>query len=201
MPRPALTDEQRRKTRHTIRRAAAALYANNGLADITARKVADAAGVSVGTLYSYFENLTELMQSLWKAPVRALIQDFEREVAEHRDPLAQLRALLTLYAQFAQDNPAVYRGAFLFVRATAQPQPDRVTLRDDRLFAALRDCVMRAQANEQLRQGNPDALTQLLWSGLHGAIALPQNIDRLTLAPAEQITQAMIDTLLAGLAR
>ena len=39
MPRPALTEEQRRETRRKIRRAAAELYAENGLADISARAV------------------------------------------------------------------------------------------------------------------------------------------------------------------
>ena len=60
MPRPALTEEQRRETRRQIRQAASDMYAENGLSDISARAIAKRAGVSVGTIYSHFANLTDL---------------------------------------------------------------------------------------------------------------------------------------------
>ena len=75
MPRPALTEEQRRATRRRIRRAASELYAEAGLSRISARAVAERAGVSVGTLYTHFDNLTDLMRSLWRAPVARLYEE------------------------------------------------------------------------------------------------------------------------------
>ena len=74
MPRPALTEEQRRESRRRIREAASALYATSGLGDISARAIAKEAGVSVGTIYSHFGSLAELMQSLWRQPARKLVQ-------------------------------------------------------------------------------------------------------------------------------
>ena len=70
MARPTLTDEQRRATRQKIRKAASELHAELGIANISARGVAERAGVSVGTLYTHFGNLTTLMQSLWRQPAR-----------------------------------------------------------------------------------------------------------------------------------
>jgi AcrR family transcriptional regulator len=64
VPRPALTDKQRRETRLRNFTAAAELCAENGFRDISARTIADKAGVSVGTLYTNFDNLKDLMQSL-----------------------------------------------------------------------------------------------------------------------------------------
>lgn len=200
MARPALTDEQRRETRRKIRGAAAALYAESGLQDISARKIAQQAGVSVGTLYSYFDNLTELMQSLWKEPVRRLIRELESELAGIDDPLKRVRAFLSGYAQFALNEPATYRGSFLFVRPDNQPKPDQTALENDRFFRLLTDSVERAQATGQARSGDPQAIAQLLWSGLHGAIALPNNMDRLALAAPADSVAPMIDALMGWLA-
>ena len=199
MPRPALTEEQRRETRRRIQKAAAKLYAKNGFKDISARKVAEEAGVSVGSLYSYFDNLTELMQSLWKEPVRRLLKDLEASLPEITDPLTRLRTFLETYVAFANDQRSTYRGAFLFVRPETHDKPKPTALADDRLFSMLRDAVAAAQAKGQVRSGDPDLLAQLLWSGVHGAIALPQNIDRLALAKSEQVGPAMIDALLEWL--
>lgn len=199
MPRPALTEDQRRVTRRRIQKAAANLYAKNGFKDISARKVAEEAGVSVGSLYSYFENLTELMQSLWKEPLRRLLKELETSLPEIADPLVRLRALLEAYVAFANDQRSTYRGAFLFVRPDTHDKPEQAALTDDRLFSMLRDTIAAAQAEGLARDGDPDLLAQLIWSGIHGAIALPQNIDRLALAKPEQAAPPMIDALLEWL--
>ena len=115
MPRPLLTEAQRKETRKAIRAAAAKLYSENGLKDISARAVADAAGVSVGTIYSHFGSLAELMQSLWRQPVSRLISELIEKTAAITDPEERLRSLLTDYIGFSEDQNSVFRGAFLFV--------------------------------------------------------------------------------------
>ena len=64
MARPAASPEQRDRQRGRIRRAAAEVYAENGLLGVTARAVAQRAGVSTGTIYSYFDGLQGLMRSI-----------------------------------------------------------------------------------------------------------------------------------------
>ncbi len=196
MPRPALTDEQRSATRRKIRKVAAELYAQNGFADISARKIAEAAGVSVGTLYAYFDNLTQLMQSLWKEPAARMIEDLVAVQQRIDDPLDRLRALLETYAQFAVDQRPVYRGAFLFVRPASHDKPTQVSLDDDRIFRVFRDTIQAGQQQGLFRAGDLNQLTQALWAGLHGAIALPLNIDRLALDDREASVRQMIELLL-----
>ena len=199
MPRPALTDEQRQLTRRNIRSAAARLYAKSGLEKISARAVAEEAGVSVGTLYTHFDNLTALMQSLWKQPVKRLIEELETELRNAHEPLAKVRLVLETYAAFAHDNRAVYRGAFMYVRPQSHDKPKAVALKDDRFFSMLTSAIKAAQSSGVARDGKPDALAQTLWSGVHGAIALPLNVDRLALAPPEESTGPMIEALLEWL--
>ena len=196
MPRPALTTEQRREIRRKIRRAAAELYAEDGLKKMSVRAVAEGAGVSVGTIYSYFANLTELMQSLWKEPVFGLLADLERVAAETKDPRERLRALMDAYIAFSRQQSAVYRGAFLFVRPSSHEKPSPVSLQEDRLFGFFRQAVIDGQQAGVFRSGDPSTLTQALWSGVHGAIALPINVDRLALDSSGQVTELVLEALL-----
>ncbi len=199
MPRPALTEEQRRETRRSIQQAAAKLYARNGMKDISARAVAEEAGVSVGTLYTHFGNLTELMQSLWKQPVTKLIDELEAVAASIDEPLPRLRALLEAYARFAHEQRAVYRGAFLFVRPQGQEQPERAPLDRDRFFQLFRQAIQEAQSQGLTRSGDINKLTQTVWAAVHGAIGLPVNMSRLELEPSEQTAPLMIDAMLEWL--
>ena len=196
MPRPALTDEQRSETRRKIRKAAAELYAENGLKDISARTIAEKAGVSVGTLYAYFDNLTDLMQSLWKGPLAKQLIEMEKVLEALENPLKKLRALLEMYSSFANERSVVYRNAFLFVRPDSLEKPAQVSLDDDRIFQMFNRAVVEGQQQGLIRIGAPKEIAQILWSGLHGAIALPMNIDYLELAPPEEALPPMIEALI-----
>ena len=69
MPRRPATESQREEVRQKIRNAAKAIYREKGITGISARAIAVSAGVSVGTIYSYFGDLQTLMQSLWLEPL------------------------------------------------------------------------------------------------------------------------------------
>ncbi len=199
MPRPALTDEQRRSIRRNIREAAATLYGEKGVNNVSVRAVAQAAGVSVGTVYSYFGSLSELLQSLWRAPARKLVAQMASLTQEVADPVEQLKALLQAYVQFSVDEPQVFRSAFLFVRPEAAPAPKQVALASDRFFMLFQQAIARGQQTGQFRSGNPDTLAQLVLSAVHGALALPVNMHRLALSAgttaAEQAIAAQLEWL------
>lgn len=195
MPRPALTEEQRRQIRRRIREAASELYATSGLAEISARSIAKKAGVSVGTIYSHFDNLPELMQSLWRQPVRQLVQDLETVAENTTDPLERIHKLLNTYAEFARNERAVYRGAFMFVRPESHAKPPAVPVEEAGIPKHLITAIREGQKLGKVRQGNPAALAELLWAGMHGALSLPDNLDRVAFSSAEDLDGNMVDLL------
>lgn len=199
MPRPALTEEQRRETRRQIRQAASDMYAENGLTDISARAIAKRAGVSVGTIYSHFANLTELMQSLWRQPLRRLLDRLEQVARQHDDPLDRVQALLETYAEFSRRQQPVYRGAFLYIRPESHDKPRQVTLAETEVIGAIIAAVAEGQAAGLIRKGKPEEIAEMLWAGLHGAIALPQNIDRVEFSEPAELQARMIDLLMGWL--
>lgn len=199
MARPRATAEQRQHQRARIRRAAADIYRDGGLPGITARAVSERAGVSTGTLYSYFANLEELMQSLWGEPVAAMNQELENLVMEHSDPVARIRALLEAYVQFALDQPEVFRSAVLFVRPASSPKPDVAPAEELPFYRLLVGAVAEAQSVDRIGPGGSSSVAQVLWAGIHGALALPINIDRFAVQPQTELAPNMIESLMASI--
>jgi AcrR family transcriptional regulator len=196
MARPKATPEQRAEVRRSIQRAAADLYREEGLSAISARAVAKKAGVSVGTIYSYFGDLAGLGQSLWEGRVARQEQVFRDVAAEHADPVLRLQALLTSYLLFGVEQHEIYRSVLLFVRPESLGVPDKQDLSDFAFPTLLAQALRDGQASGQIVAGEPADLAQVLWSGVHGAIALPINLARVDLKSVEEMRDMTVDALM-----
>ena len=199
MPRRPATPDERAAQRSRIRRAAAEVHDEKGLLGVTVRAVSQRAGVSSGTIYTYFSSLEEILQSLWIDPVARASRRLESIAAKHADPIEGIRALLTAYVDFALDEPEVFRGALLFVRpdSMATPTPDPVE--DLTFYRLLRAAIEHGQAAGAVRLGSSDRIAHLAWASIHGALALPINIHRFDVEPQEELAAAMVDHVLESL--
>lgn len=195
MPRPRATPTQRNAQRQRIRRAAAEIYAEDGADALSVRSIAARAGTSQGTIYSYFTNLAELMRSLWAEPVAEVGRQLEQLAESIDDPVERTRALLSAYLDFASSHPEVYRGAILFVRPSTAPTPDVQPLEELPFFRLLAAALDEAAHHGRLRSNDSRRTAELLWSGLHGAIALPINIDLYAVTESNVLASEMIDLL------
>jgi len=195
MARTPATPEQRLHLRNKIRDAAVAVYAEQGVAGTSARAIALKAGVSVGTLYSYYSSLPDLMRSLWAEPVEEEFERLRAVVKENADPLKRIHALLNGYLSFALDRPDIFKSAFLYVRQDNIPQspPPAAALE---FHALLREAVQEGQAAGEIKPGNSAHIAQQMWAGVHGALALPVNVEGLEFGPAEEMATRMIKTLM-----
>lgn len=199
MARPALTEDQRREIRRRIRDAAARLHTEVGLSGISARAVAERAGVSVGTLYGHFGSLSELMQSLWRTPASRLVHELVRVSEATSEPVERLRELLQAYVRFAADNEQVFRAAFLYVRPESRAAPEQISLQDDRFFRVFRRTIEAGQEQGVFRDGDPELLTQTVLSAVHGALALPVTLHRLALDRSTRVPAQAIEAMLEWL--
>lgn len=198
MARTAATPEQRAQVRDQIRQAAAEVYEEKGMEGTSARAIAVKAGVSVGTLYSYYANLPDLMRSLWAEPVAEEMERLRASVAKTPDLLEALQLLLDGYAAFAFSRPDILKGAFLFVRiGDGSPLEPAATAIEFRHM--LRDAVLAGQNSGQIKQGSPDQIAHQLWAGVHGALALPINIESLDFGSPKQLVADMIAMLMESI--
>ncbi|MEM7329768.1 MAG: TetR/AcrR family transcriptional regulator [Pseudomonadota bacterium] len=193
MARPKATPEQREQVRRSIQSAASDIYRAGGIGAISARAVATEAGVSVGTIYSYFGDLTGLMRSLWTGRVAVQEDQFRALAAAHADPLGRIKALSTAYLEFGIEQSDLYRNVLLFVRPGDLDQPDKEALTGFAFPTLLLAAIQDGQANGQVMAGDAEDLVQMLWSTLHGALALPVNMERLDLKPAQALVALTVD--------
>ncbi|GAB5455662.1 MAG: TetR/AcrR family transcriptional regulator [Henriciella sp.] len=201
MARPKASPEQRAQVRRSIQSAAAELYREQGLSAISARAVATKAGVSVGTIYSYFGDLTGLMQSLWTGRIAQVEDEFRALAGQHSDPIERIEALLRAYLDFGINQAVLYRNALMFVRPTTLETPDKQSLSEFAFPTLLRAALLEGQSSGAIVEAEVDGLVQVLWSGVHGALALPVNMDRLDLRDTKNITEPMVSALLRAVVR
>jgi AcrR family transcriptional regulator len=199
MARPHATEEQRERVQSRIRSAAAEIYRKEGIAGISARRIAADAGVSVGVIYAHFGDLTTLMQSLWKGKVEQQNARLREIAAKHEDPSERIGALLGEYLKFGLKNRDLYRNAFLFVRPEADAKPVAEALASYEFGALLTEAIRQGQADGRLVEAPPEHLAQALWAGVHGCLALPVNLDRVAFAPAQNMAELMAEILLSGI--
>lgn len=196
MARPKATPEQREQVRRSIQSAASEIYRAGGIGAISARAVATKAGVSVGTIYSYFGDLTGLMRSLWTGRVAEQEDKFHALAEAHPDPLARLRALLQAYLAFGIAQSDLYRNVLLFVRPGDLEKPDKEALTAFAFPTLLLAAIQDGQGSGQVIDGDADSLVQVLWSAMHGALALPVNMERLDLRPTPELVDETVDAVM-----
>jgi AcrR family transcriptional regulator len=118
---PAGRAEQKRRTRLTILEAARARFAGVGYEAATIRDIADAAGVSVGSVHAHFGDKQVLLLACFHAQIDAAVDEALSTLDEQAPLVDQLvhcgRCLYRAYLR----HPALSRE---MVRTTLFPGPD-----------------------------------------------------------------------------
>jgi len=84
----------------------------------------------------------------------------------------------------------------MFVRPGALEKPDTQPVSDFAFPTLLKAAIEQGQAAGTVMDGEADTLAQMLWSGVHGALALPVNLDRVELKPAAEMLEETVAALM-----
>lgn len=98
----ALTERRREE----ILEAAARLFAQRGYSQTDTQAVADALGVSKGTLYRYFASKEELFLAAADRAMHRLREAVEAATGAGDDPLEVMQQAITAYLRFFEENSA-----------------------------------------------------------------------------------------------
>lgn len=105
--------ERRSATTQALRRAARKLFGRRGFDSVSVDDIADAAGVTRGALYHYYDSKEQLFEAVFEEVELALVERVLHATITAIDPLDQLRA-----------------GCEEFIDATADRQVSRIALID-----------------------------------------------------------------------
>ena len=163
-------ERQRAAFREDVLAEARAILAQEGADGLSMRKLAQRMGCAPMSLYAYFRDKHQILTALAHHGFGILAERLAAEPAE--EPLAALRAVFLTYARLGLERPDDYRVLFM----TPQVQPVRAFKGPQdiaRESAAFAIGLERAQAcvTAGVLEGDAHAITTLLWTAVHGAVA------------------------------
>lgn len=175
-----------------IVRAARELFTANGYGAVTIRRVADAAGMTPMTLYSYFDAKIDLLRNLWSDVFGNLFDTLDDVADREPDAQTRLRKVSNGYVRFWVDHPDHYRMVFMS-EGVSQPQVS-VFVNDDEIGARF-GLFGRCAAATAHRPTDVALQTHLLICSLQGIAHTHVTISGYDWPPPE----VLVDALLAAL--
>lgn len=188
--------------------AALDAFARRGFHATRLEEVAEAAGVSKGTIYIYFENKEDLLRKALAHRIEAGLGATETELANFRGSAeAKLRLFLErLWAKALTDDWGRVQNLLYGEIAEAAPELFRYWIRNGLLrgWKLLAGIFAEGQSAGEFRaDADAEALARFLISGLmnQAFLQLHKGIGKLDPFPVDRIYAAGVGTLLAGLKR
>jgi len=139
------------------------------------------------------------MESLWSGSIARYAEALKQVSNETEDPVERLRRLMQSYVDFAYANPEIYRGVFMLVRPSKMEVSDKRPAAQGVFAAFAIEAIKAGQDAEQLKPGDPTEIGLMVWGGLHGCLALPNNFGRLEFGDTSPLLERYIDTTIAAL--
>lgn len=193
-PKDDLRTEHRRQQHEMILDAAREIFVAEGYQALSMRRLADRIGCSPGTIYSYFENKSDLVHSLVEESFAALGKRLDATIGDAGDPIARLKARLLAYHDFGLENPNHYHFAFM-LRRDAREGP----LKPHRAFHILRDAVGACRRAGHFRNVDTETASQVLWTAIHGVTSLSITHASFPWVDRRELVSRVVDGAIAGL--
>lgn len=177
------------------------LLKEQGIAGISLRAVAKAAGVSHAAPYRHFRDKEHLLASVAERGFESLIETMQAAAGEQDDPAHRLREAAVAYVSFAMQNSEMHHlmfGGLLDNGETA------LVLQDSRLraFGTLRNIVDAGVKADIYRNSSAREITLTAWSLMHG-FAMLMSTGQLqsggSIAQIEAMARSQAELLLQGL--
>ena len=195
--------ERRTREKEQLRRqilsAARELFVNEGYESISMRKIANKIEYSPTTIYLYFEDKADLLDSVCKETLLDLLNTLERLKEDTSDPVEALRKSGRAYVEFGLKYPQDYKLTFV-IRPQFQKglglQQGSV---GERVFNYLRAMVSECIRRKAFRRVDVETTGQALWSAVHGVTLLLIDFSDFPWIEKDKLIDMVIDTMIDGL--
>lgn len=164
---------EKEELRALILRSARNLFVKKGIEQTTIRNIADAVQYSVGTVYKYFRDKNAILHALHMQGFQDLGGQFE-VLFQVKDPMERLKAMGKVYIRFANEQPDMYDLMFSLKAPMEylQDMHQEEWNEGKATFHALRSTVKDCMDAGHFKGHQPEALSFLIWSCVHGMCSL-----------------------------
>ena len=190
---------EKEQLRYQILSAARELFVNEGYENVSMRKIADKIEYSPTTIYLYFKDKADLLDSVCKETLLNLLNTLDLLKRDKSDPVEVLRKSGKAYVEFGLKYPQDYKLTFV-----VRPQFQKgLGLQEgsvgERVFDYLRAMVSECIRQERFRQVDVEITGQALWSAVHGVTLLLIDFPDFPWTDKDKLIDTVIQTMIKGL--
>ncbi len=195
--------ERRAREKEQLRRrilsAARELFVTEGYESVSMRKIADMIEYSPTTIYLYYKDKADLLDSVCKETLLHLLNTLDLLRKDKSDPVETLRKSGKAYVEFGLKYPQDYKLTFV-----VRPQFQKgLGLQEgsvgERVFSYLRTIVSECIRQKKFRQVDVETTGQVLWSTVHGVTLLLIDFPDFPWTEKEKLIDMVIHTMIEGL--
>ena len=195
--------ERRAREKEQLRRrilsAARELFVTEGYESVSMRKIADMIEYSPTTIYLYYEDKADLLDSVCKETLLNLLNTLDLLRKDKSDPVETLRKSGKAYVEFGLKYPQDYKLTFV-----VRPQFQKgLGLQEgsvgEKVFNYLRTMVSECIRQKAFRQVDVETTGQVLWSAVHGVTLLLIDFPDFPWTEKDKLIDMVIHTMIEGL--
>jgi TetR/AcrR family transcriptional regulator len=170
--------DERRSQRKDLSRtqlldAAEEVFGQKGFRDATLKEVAERAGYSVGSVYSFFDSKDDLLAKVYERRGREFMPRLREILVADGDPIAQLHELVMFQVEFFRIHPSfgrlyLFQSGHLIGTDGNPPFDAEIIANFDEAMVLQTGLFERGQQAGTIRPGDPAVLSRL-FSGLMAA--------------------------------
>jgi AcrR family transcriptional regulator len=179
--------------REQIMNAAAEVFAAEGYASVSMRKIAKRIGYTPMSIYLHFKDKADLLDCICEQAFADLYRRHERVDAEISDPRERLKAGMRTFIDFALQNPSYYRATFIR-KGEAMPRRDRIRART----AALKRRQVAAFLDPSASEDEVEVATQVVMVAENGVATMLTANPKRWVEPTKLVA-AVTETVAKGL--
>ncbi len=160
--------------REAILDAAERVFGKAGFGGAHMADIARAAGIAVGSLYTYFDSKEAIFAALHEHRAASFHALLEEVAAEHPAPVERLRAMIRAFFAYIEQHSAIFA---LFVESGRKDEwarscpPGKIEDRRAKFYALYGGAIAEAQAQKQIRPGLPaEELVDFLAGAMMGVV-------------------------------
>jgi AcrR family transcriptional regulator len=185
--------------REEILDAARELFLKHGYENVSMRKIASKIEYSPTTIYIYFKDKAEVLQTLCDETFARLSRSLLEIERSAIDPVDKLRKIGFAYVDFALAHPNHYQLSFMTRFEEFQKDPaDFATSTGAQTFQCLVNCVKSCVESGAFRQIDVMAASQALWCAVHGVTSLLITNCGFPFIEQKQLVSTVLDTMIDG---
>jgi AcrR family transcriptional regulator len=194
---------EKENLRQLILDAAREMFADEGYASVSMRKIADKIDYSPTTIYLYFKDKNDLLRQICEETFAKLGQKLDSIGRKHGKTVHGLRKGLRAYVEFGLEHPKHYEVTFmlLLTRDLDEAEYQFAESLGKKAFDFLRSSVADSMESGAIEEGDIDLISQTLWAGIHGVTSLLIGHKGFPFVNKKTLINSVIDTMLEGLVK